>query len=109
MPRPDIGNLGLDDPFHKGNISPATGLGGDMEVKDMSQGNTKEKDGQREKKIDDAIDKTFPASDPPASGRSTSTEAPARPADRKAPVITKEEIEDARKGKGHKQNDSASG
>lgn len=87
----------------------AAGHGFDMEVKDMSQGNTKEKVRQREKKIDDAIDKTFPASDPTATGRATSTEAPARPPDRKAPIITKEEIEEARKGKGHKQNDSASG
>jgi hypothetical protein len=74
----------------------------------MSQANKKEGVGNREKKIDDAIDKTFPASDPPATGRATSTEEPARPTDRKAPIITKEEIEHARKGKGHKQNDSAS-
>lgn len=75
----------------------------------MSQPNKTENVGKREKQIDDAIDKTFPASDPPANGRATSTEAPSRPVDRKAPIITKEEIEDAQKGKGHKQNDSASG
>jgi hypothetical protein len=74
----------------------------------MSQAKGKDSAGSREKKIDDAIDKTFPASDPPATGRATSTEAPARPTDRKAPIITKEEIEEAREGKGHKQNDSAS-
>ena len=61
-----------------------------------------------EKKIDDAIDKTFPASDPTATGPATGTEAPARPVDRKAPIITKEEIEQAQKGAGHKQNDSSS-
>ena len=74
----------------------------------MSQANKKQGVGSREKKIDDAIDKTFPASDPTATGPATSTEPPARPTDRKAPVVTREEIEEARKGKGHKQNDSAS-
>jgi len=74
----------------------------------MSQAKKNENKGAREKKIDDAIDKTFPASDPTATGHATGTEAPARPADRKAPIVTKEEIEEASKGAGHKQNDSSS-
>jgi hypothetical protein len=49
----------------------------------------------RERKIDDAVDMTFPASDPTATGGATSTEPPARPADRQAPCVTKEEIERA--------------
>ena len=57
----------------------------------------------KEKKVDKAVDMTFPASDPPASGKSTSTEAPQRPVDRKPPVISKEQIERAQKGEGHKQ------
>ena len=49
----------------------------------------------KEKKIDKAVDMTFPASDPPARGKATGTEPPKRPVDRKAPVITKEEIDQA--------------
>jgi hypothetical protein len=74
---------------------------------DVGHAENKENIRVREKKIDDAIDKTFPASDPTATGHATGTEAPARPVDREAPVITKEEIEEAQKGAGHKQNDSS--
>jgi hypothetical protein len=59
--------------------------------------------GPREKKIDRSVDMTFPASDAPVHGRATGTETPARPTDRKAPKITKEEIERAKRGAGHKQ------
>jgi hypothetical protein len=59
----------------------------------------------KDKKIDKAVDMTFPASDPAASGKATGTEAPARPADRKAPVITREEVDRAQKGEGHKKRD----
>ena len=57
-----------------------------------------------DKEIDEAVDMTFPASDAPAHGRPTSTEPSRRPADRKAPVITKEQIEEAQRGKGRKQD-----
>lgn len=57
----------------------------------------------KETKIDEAVKETFPASDPPSTGSATSTEAPARPVDRKAPVIRKEDIEAAKRGDGHKQ------
>ena len=43
---------------------------------------TRRKEGdrkEREKKLDQAIEMTFPASDPIAVGRPTGTEAPARP------------------------------
>jgi hypothetical protein len=50
---------------------------------------------RREEKLDASVDMTFPASDAPASGRTTGTEPPARPTDRKAPIITKEQIEAA--------------
>jgi hypothetical protein len=42
--------------------------------------------------LDEALVDTFPASDPVAVGRFTSTEPPARPTDRKAPVIDLEEV-----------------
>jgi hypothetical protein len=58
---------------------------------------------KKEKKIDEAVDATFPASDPPASGKATGTESPGRPVDRKAPLITKEQIAEAQRGEGHKQ------
>jgi hypothetical protein len=48
-----------------------------------------------EEKLDASVDMTFPASDAPAPGRTTGTEPPARPTDRKAPIITKEQIEAA--------------
>jgi hypothetical protein len=49
----------------------------------------------RERKVDRAVESTFPASDPTASGRATSTEPATRPVDRKALVISKEDIERA--------------
>jgi hypothetical protein len=61
---------------------------------------------RQEEKIDEAIRETFPASDPTATGKATSTEPPKRPKDREAPIISKEEIEQAKQGKGHAQNDS---
>jgi hypothetical protein len=56
-----------------------------------------------EKKVDKAVDMSFPASDATAHGKPTSTEAPTRPIDRKAPRITREQIEQAQRGGGHKQ------
>ena len=56
-----------------------------------------------DKKIDKAGDMTFPASDPAATGKPTGTEPPSRPTDRKAPVITREQVERAQKGEGHKK------
>jgi len=52
--------------------------------------------------IDRSLDMTFPASDAPACG-TTGTEAPKRPVDRKAPRITKEQVEQARRRERHKQ------
>jgi hypothetical protein len=57
-----------------------------------------------EKKADKAVDMTFPASDPVATGGATSTEPSTRPKNRKPPLLTKQEIEQARRGDGHKQN-----
>ena len=59
---------------------------------------------KKDKKVDKAVDMTFPASDPTAHGKATSTEKPKRPADREAPTISKEEIERAQRGGGHKQD-----
>jgi hypothetical protein len=56
----------------------------------------------RQKNLDEALDMTFPASDPLAIGQSTGTEAPKRPADRAAPVIDRSDVEAAaarRKGR----------
>ena len=55
---------------------------------------------RKEHKIDKAVDMSFPASDAPAHGNPTGTEPPRRPADRKAPRVTKEEIEQAQRGGG---------
>ncbi|HEY1246469.1 MAG TPA: hypothetical protein VGF29_16715 [Hyphomicrobiaceae bacterium] len=49
----------------------------------------------RERRLDDAVEMTFPASDPVAPGHATGTEPPRRPADRRAPVVSREEIERA--------------
>jgi hypothetical protein len=46
--------------------------------------------------LDRALEATFPASDPVAVGGTTATEEPARPIDRRAPVIDAEAIERAR-------------
>jgi hypothetical protein len=50
-----------------------------------------------EAQLDEALGETFPASDPIAVGHSTSTEAPARPTDRKAPVIDLDDVAAARR------------
>jgi hypothetical protein len=60
---------------------------------------------KKDEKHDKAVDMTFPASDPTAHGKPTGTEEPGRPADRKAPVITREQIEQARRGEGHKHRE----
>ena len=41
---------------------------------------------EQDKKVDEAVAETFPASDPTATGKATSTEPPKRPKDRKAPL-----------------------
>lgn len=62
----------------------------------------------KDKKHDKAVDMTFPASDPVAHSTPTSTELPARPADRKAPAITREQIEQAQRGDCHKHREQKS-
>lgn len=47
------------------------------------------------KKLDHALEETFPASDPPTAGKATGTEPPRRPMDRLPPKITKDDIERA--------------
>ena len=44
-----------------------------------------------EKKHDEALQMTFPASDPPAHGTPTGTEPPRHPVDRRAPKTVREE------------------
>ena len=61
-----------------------------------------EKKKRKDEKIDAAGRMSFPASDPSAHGKPTSTETPGRPADRKAPRITQEQIDQAQRGEGHK-------
>ncbi len=60
------------------------------------QGSDRKLDAQ----LDDALGDTFPASDPVAVGHSTSTEPPARPTDRKAPVIDLDDVAAARRKSG---------
>ncbi|HEX4891936.1 MAG TPA: hypothetical protein VFV47_01515 [Hyphomicrobiaceae bacterium] len=50
---------------------------------------------QDDKQLDDAVKQTFPASDPIAPKHVTGTEAPAADPSRKAPRISKEEVEAA--------------
>lgn len=64
---------------------------------------TKQKQSSKDDKVDKALKETFPASDPPTFGKSTANEAPLSPAGRKAPIISKEDVEAARRGDGHKQ------
>lgn len=52
---------------------------------------------KQETGLDEALEQTFPASDPFSVGQSTATEAPARPADRKAPLIVLPEVRGRRK------------
>jgi hypothetical protein len=56
----------------------------------------------KQRKHDRAVDMTFPASDPIAHGKPTGTEKPRGPLDRRAPRITREQIEQAQRGEGHK-------
>lgn len=58
----------------------------------------------KDRKIDEAGKESFPASDPASIGKPTGTEAPASRPDRQAPIPSKQEIEAARRGEGHKQN-----
>ena len=58
--------------------------------------------------LDDAVDMTFPASDPTAVGNVTGTEPSKRPIDRKPPRITREQIEAAERDEGHSYLDVGS-
>lgn len=60
---------------------------------------------KQEKKIDKAGDMSFPASDPTAHGKPTSTEPPVARKNRKTPKITKEQVESAQRGEGHRTRD----
>ena len=77
-----------------------------MQKKKEARQTDAERTEERERKLDEEIEQTFPASDPTAAGEPTSTEPLGRPADRKPAPIRREEVEAARKGKGHAQNDS---
>jgi hypothetical protein len=59
-----------------------------------------------EKKLDKSVDMTFPASDPAAHGTATGTEPPRRPVDRQPPRITREQIEQASRGEGHRHQEA---
>lgn len=52
---------------------------------------------KREEALDEALAQTFPASDPFSVGQFTATEAPARPADRKAPLVDAQDVRDGRR------------
>ena len=56
---------------------------------------------KKSKKLDDAVDMTFPASDPFNVGTATGTEPSGKPIDRSPPIITKEQIDAAERGDGH--------
>ena len=48
---------------------------------------------KQEAGLDEALEQTFPASDPFSVGQFTATEPPARPADRKAPLVEPQEVD----------------
>jgi hypothetical protein len=50
---------------------------------------------RKQKKVDKALDMTFPASDPPASVHATGNEPPSRPPTRKAARVDPEDVEAA--------------
>jgi hypothetical protein len=52
---------------------------------------------KQEAGLDEALEQTFPASDPFSVGQFTATEAPARPADRKAPLVESLQADGCRK------------
>lgn len=60
-----------------------------------------EEKARRDKKVDQSIAHTYPASDPTPHSGVTSTEPASRPMDRQAPIVTKEQIEMAQRGEGH--------
>jgi hypothetical protein len=60
------------------------------------------------RKLDQALEMTFPASDPISVGAPTGTEPPARPVDRSPPLITKDQIDAAERGEGHSHRDQSS-
>ena len=62
-------------------------------------------DDKKFKKLDDVIEKTFPASDPVNVGTPTGTEPSGNPMDRAPPLITKEQIDAAQRGEGHAHRD----
>lgn len=49
--------------------------------------NERERGRKLDRELDEALGQTFPASDPFSVGRITGTEPPARPIDRKAPIV----------------------
>jgi len=56
-------------------------------------------DGRKlEANLDEALEQTFPASDPFSVGQVTATEPPSRPVDRRAPLITGKRARGRRKG-----------
>jgi hypothetical protein len=61
-------------------------------IKQMAGGSENDRRKQ-EAGLDEALEHTFPASDPFSVGQFTGTEPPSRPADRKAPRIEPQEAE----------------
>ena len=51
-----------------------------------------------DKKVDAAVNMTFPTSDPLAAGTAAGTQSPTRPVERQAPLIRKEHVEQAQQG-----------
>jgi hypothetical protein len=62
-------------------------------------------DKKQSKKLDEAVDMTFPASDPINVGAPTGTEQSGKRIDRAPPVITKEQIDAAERGEGQAERD----
>jgi hypothetical protein len=62
-------------------------------------------DKKQSKKLDKAVDMTFPASDPINVGAPTGTEQSGKRIDRAPPVITKEQIDAAERGEGQAERD----
>ena len=64
-----------------------------------AQARTKSRQPEIDHELDEALEHTFPASDPVSVGHPTGTEPPLRPTDRKAPLIDAADVAEARKSR----------
>jgi hypothetical protein len=66
------------------------------ELKRSGKKGRKQSRAEAEEKLDRAVEMTFPASDPPLPGNPTGNEGASQPQGRRAPVISRDDVERAR-------------